>query len=180
MVRDRLPPAFPRDYDALRPSKVGILADPIARMPGFDPVVLRRTLANPIRRDGYWLALIHGRGDRRYDLDGQPAGIATGEKRAEAAQRLAAAQHRQQEQAGRVRSPRRGEAPPATGRGTAPPPGKGPAQGGTRAARTGYHRPQSRPGGPGLRAGIARRAEAPVGPGVQARIPSTRRAETHC
>jgi len=23
-------------------------------MPGFDPVVLRRTLANPTRRDGYW------------------------------------------------------------------------------------------------------------------------------
>ena len=72
-----MPRAFPRDYDARRPppaarrpSKVGILADPIARMPGSDPVVLRRTLANPTRRDGYWLALIYGRGDRRYDLDG--------------------------------------------------------------------------------------------------------------
>jgi sRNA-binding protein len=103
MLKDRFPLAFPRDYDALCPLKVGILADPIARMPGFDPVVLCRTLANPTRRDGYWLASIHGRGARRYDLDGQPAGIATGEERAEAAQRLAAAQHRQQEPAERVR-----------------------------------------------------------------------------
>jgi hypothetical protein len=49
------------------------------------------------------LALIHGRGDRRYDLDGQPAGIVTPEERAEAARLLAASTQRGQAQAVRVR-----------------------------------------------------------------------------
>jgi sRNA-binding protein len=84
-LMDRFPLAFPKDYDAIHPLKVSILANVIAPMPGFDPVLLRWALANPTRRDGYLLALIHGRGDRRYDLDGQPAGIVTPEERAEAA-----------------------------------------------------------------------------------------------
>ena len=96
--------AFPKDYDAIRPLKIGILADAIARMPGFDPVVLRRALANHTSRDGYLLALIHGRGDRRYDLDGQPAGAVTPEERAEALQRLEASTKRGQAKATRVRT----------------------------------------------------------------------------
>jgi hypothetical protein len=83
--------------------KVSILANVIAPMPGFDPVLLRRALANHTRRDGYLLALIHGRGDRRYDLDGQPAGIVTPEERAEAARLLAASTQRGQAKAARVR-----------------------------------------------------------------------------
>ena len=103
ILRDRFPLAFPKDYDAIRPLKIGILADAIARMPGFDPVVLRRALANHTSRDGYLLALIHGRGDRRYDLDGQPAGAVTPEERAEALQRLEASTQRGQAKAARVR-----------------------------------------------------------------------------
>ena len=103
ILRDRFPKAFPKDYDAIRPLKIGILADAIARMPGFDPVVLRRALANHTSRDGYLLALIHGRGDRRYDLDGQPAGAVTPEERAEALQRLEASTKRGQNKAARVR-----------------------------------------------------------------------------
>ena len=70
----RFPEAFPKDYDAIRPLKLGIHADLIARAPDLDPVLLRRALANHASRDGYLLALIHGRGDRRYDLDGHPVG----------------------------------------------------------------------------------------------------------
>ena len=84
-LMDRFPHAFPHDYDAIRPLKVGILADVIERMPDLDPVLLRRALANHTRRDGYLLALIHGRGDRRYDLDGEPVGSVTLEERVEAA-----------------------------------------------------------------------------------------------
>ena len=103
ILMDRFPLAFPQDYDAIRPLKVGILADVIARMPGFDPVLLRRALANHTRRDGYLLALLHGRGDRRYDLDGQPVGIVTPEERAEALKRLEASAKRGQDKAERVR-----------------------------------------------------------------------------
>jgi sRNA-binding protein len=103
ILRDRFPRAFPRDYDAIRPLKTGILADVIARMPGFDPGVLRRALANHTSRDGYLLALIHGRGDRRYDLDGQPVGTVTPEERAEAQKRLDASTQRGQAKAVRVR-----------------------------------------------------------------------------
>ena len=100
---DRFPHAFPQDYDAIRPLKVGILADVIARLPGCDPVLLRRALANHTRRDGYLLAVIHGQGDRRYDLDSQPAGTVTPAERAEAERILAASTRRGQAQATRVR-----------------------------------------------------------------------------
>ena len=103
MLMERFPKAFPQDYDAIRPLKVGILADVIERMPGFDPVVLRRALANHTQRDGYLLALLHHRGDRRYDLDGQPVGTVTVEERAEAARLLAASTQRGQTKAAQVR-----------------------------------------------------------------------------
>ncbi len=102
-LMDRFPHAFPHDYDAIRPLKVGILADVIERMPDLDPVLLRRALANHTRRDGYLLALIHGRGDRRYDLDGQPVGSVTPEERAEALRFLEASTQRGQAKAARVR-----------------------------------------------------------------------------
>ena len=104
MLMERFPKAFPQDYDAIRPLKVGILADVIERMPGFDPVVLRRVLANHTRRDGYLLALLHHRGDRRYDLDGQPAGLVTEAERLEAARLLEASTRRGQTKAARVRT----------------------------------------------------------------------------
>ncbi len=104
LLQERFPLAFPQHYDDLRPLKIGILADLIARLPGFDPTALRRALANHTSRDGYLLALLHGRGDRRYDLDGQPAGAVTVEERTAAAQRLVASQQRQQAKAERVRT----------------------------------------------------------------------------
>ena len=76
-LMDRFPNAFPKDYDAIRPLKLGIHADILHRWPEVDPVLLRRALANHTRRDGYLLALLHDRGDRRYDLDGQPVGTRT-------------------------------------------------------------------------------------------------------
>ena len=103
-LMDRFPRAFPQDYDAIRPLKVGILADLIQRAPDLDPVLLRRTLANHTRRDGYLLALLHHRGDRRYDLDGQPVGTVTPEERAEAARLLAASTQRGQAKAEQVRT----------------------------------------------------------------------------
>ena len=81
-LMDRFPHAFPKDYDALRPLKLGIHADVLQRWPEVDPVLLRRALANHTRRDGYLLALLHHRGDRRYDLDGQPVGTVTDADRA--------------------------------------------------------------------------------------------------
>ena len=65
--------------------------------------LLRRALANHTDRDGYRLALIHGRGDRRYDLDGQPVGTVTDADRAEAAQLLEASTQRRQAKAEHVR-----------------------------------------------------------------------------
>ena len=102
-LMDRFPHAFPKDYNALRPLKLGIHADILHRWPEVDPVLLRRALANHTRRDGYLLALLHHRGDRRYDLDGQPVGTVTPEERAEAARRLAASTHCGQAQAEQVR-----------------------------------------------------------------------------
>ena len=104
LLMDRFPKAFPKDYDAIRPLKTGIHADLIQRLPEVDPVLLRRALANHTDRDGYRLALIHGRGDRRYDLDGQPVGTVTEADRAEAARLLEASTHRGQAKAERVRA----------------------------------------------------------------------------
>ena len=103
-LMDRFPHAFPKDYDALRPLKLGIHADILHRWPEVDPVLLGRALANHTRRDGYLLALLHHRGDRRYDLDGQPVGTVTPEERAEAARLLAASTQRGQARAEQVRT----------------------------------------------------------------------------
>ena len=89
--------------DDIQSLKVGILADVIARMPGFDPVLLHRALANHTHRDGYLLALIHIRGGRCYGLDGQPVGIVTPEEPAEVTQLLAACTQRRHTKAERVR-----------------------------------------------------------------------------
>ena len=62
LLQERFPLAFPQHYDDLRPLKIGILADLIERLPGFDLTALRRALANHASRDGYLLALLHGRG----------------------------------------------------------------------------------------------------------------------
>ena len=75
----------------------------IEQMPDFDPGLLRRALANHTSQDSYLLALIHGRGDRRYDLDSQPDGSVTPEERAEAARLLIASIQRGQDKAARVR-----------------------------------------------------------------------------
>ena len=103
-LMDRFPKAFPKDYDALRPLKLGIHADILQRWPEVNPVLLRRALANHTRRDGYLLALIHHRGNRRYDLDGQPVGTVTDADRAEAARRLEVSTQRGQTQAEQVRT----------------------------------------------------------------------------
>ena len=103
-LMDRFPHAFPKDYDALRPLKLGIHADVLQRWPEVDPVLLRRALANHTSRDGYLLALLHHRGDRRYDLDGQPVGTVTDADRAEAARLLDASTQRGQTQAEQVRT----------------------------------------------------------------------------
>jgi len=103
-LQERFPLAFPKHYDNLRPLKLGILTDVITLLPDVDPTALRRVLANHTSRDGYLLALIHGRGDRRYDLNGQPTGIVTPEERAEAQKRLDASTKRGQDRAERVRT----------------------------------------------------------------------------
>ena len=103
-LMDRFPKAFPQDYDAIRPLKIGIHADVRQRWPEVDPVLLRRALANHTSRDGYLLALLHHRGDRRYDLDGQPAGTVTDADRLEAARLLEASTQRGQAKAEQVRT----------------------------------------------------------------------------
>ena len=103
-LMDRFPHAFPKDYDALRPLKLGIHVDILQRWPAVDPVLLRQALANHTRRDGYLLALLHHRGDRRYDLDGQPAGTVTEAERAEAARLLEISTQRGQTKAEQVRT----------------------------------------------------------------------------
>jgi len=103
LLIQRFPKAFPKDYDAIRPLKINVYADLITRAPDLDPILLRRALANHTQRDGYWLALIHGRGDRRYDLDGQPVGTVTPEEQAEAQKRLDTSTKRGQDKVARVR-----------------------------------------------------------------------------
>ena len=102
-LMDRFPKAFPKDYDAIQPLKIGIHADVLQRWPQVDPVLLRRALANHTSRDGYLLALLHHRGDRRYDLDGQPVGTVTDADRLEVARLLDASTQRGQAKAEQVR-----------------------------------------------------------------------------
>ena len=69
-LQERVTLAFPKNYDDFRPLKIGILTNLIIRLPDVDPTALRRALANHTNRDGYLLALIHGRGDCHCDLNG--------------------------------------------------------------------------------------------------------------
>lgn len=104
LLMERFPNAFPDNYDLIAPLKTGILADLAQRLPDVDPTLLRRALANHTGRDGYLLALIHRRGDRRYDLEGNPVGVVTPEERAAAQARLDASTQRGQAKAERVRT----------------------------------------------------------------------------
>ena len=104
LLRDRFPKAFPKDYDQIKPLKTGIHADLVRHLPEIDTTLLRRTLANHTARDGYLLALIHHRGNHRYDLHGNVAGAVTPEERAAAIQRLDASTQRGQAKAERVRT----------------------------------------------------------------------------
>ena len=106
VVQATFPRAFPKNYDDLRPLKTGILADLVARLPEIDPQMLGRVLANHTSRDGYLLALVHRRGDMRYNLDGQPVGTVTAEERAEAQKRLEHSQQRQQAKAEQLQTQR--------------------------------------------------------------------------
>lgn len=104
LLMERYPKAFPKNYDLIVPLKTGVLADLSQRLPEVDPTLLRRALANHTARDGYLLALIHHRGDRRYDLEGNPVGVVTPEERAAAQARLDASTQRGQAKAERVRT----------------------------------------------------------------------------
>jgi len=104
LLRDRFPKAFPKDYDQIKPLKTGIHADLVRHLPEIDATLLRRALANHTARDGYLLALIHHRGNHRYDLQGNVAGAVTPEERAAALQRLDASTQRGQAKAERVRT----------------------------------------------------------------------------
>ena len=104
LLMDRFPKAFPKDYDQIRPLKTGIHADLVRHLPEIDTTLLRRTLANHTARDGYLLALIHHRGNHRYDLHGNAVGTVTPEERADAIRRLDASTQRGQATAERVRT----------------------------------------------------------------------------
>ena len=95
---ERFPAAFPKDYDAIRPLKIGIGADLFLRLGGtVDKKLLNCVVANQTCRDGYLLAVLHG--DVRIDLNGNPAGTISEEAKAKAAQHLAASVQRQQARA---------------------------------------------------------------------------------
>lgn len=109
LLMDWFPKAFPKDYDQIKPLKVGIHADLVRGLPEIDAALLRRALANHTARDGYLLALIHHRGNHRYDLQGNVAGAVTPEERAEAIRRLETSTQRGQAKAERVRTHRERE-----------------------------------------------------------------------
>jgi len=58
LLQERFPLVFPKNCDDLRPLKIGIHADLIARLPDVDPP----GAGQPYGRDGYLLALICGWG----------------------------------------------------------------------------------------------------------------------
>ncbi len=107
LLMDRFPKAFPKDYDAILPLKLGIEADILLRLAEagepVDPDLLRQVLANHTGRAGYLLALIHRRDGRRFDLDGNPAGEVDALARSEAVRLLGEHQQRQQEASARHR-----------------------------------------------------------------------------
>jgi len=110
LLMDRFPKAFPKDYDAILPLKLGIEADILLRLAeageSVDPDLLRRVLANHVGRAGYLLALLHRPDGLRYDLDGRPAGVIDALARAEATRLLSEHQQRQQDAATRHRQHR--------------------------------------------------------------------------
>ena len=94
-LMERFPAAFPKDYDAIRPLKIGILADLLTRLGDtVDRKLLNCAVANQTSRDGYLLAVLHG--DVRIDLNGNPAGTISEDAKARARQRLAESVQRQQ------------------------------------------------------------------------------------
>ncbi|HYQ92339.1 MAG TPA: ProQ/FinO family protein [Candidatus Competibacteraceae bacterium] len=94
-LMERFPAAFPKDYDAIQPLKIGILADLLTRLGDtVDRKLLNCAVANQTSRDGYLLAVLHG--DVRIDLNGNPAGTISEDAKARARQRLAASVQRQQ------------------------------------------------------------------------------------
>ena len=98
LLMERFPTAFPKDYDAIRPLKIGIAADLLLRLGDtVDRKLLNSVLANQTSRDGYLLAVLHG--DVRIDLNGNPAGTISEDAKARAAQHLAASVQRQQTRA---------------------------------------------------------------------------------
>jgi ProP effector len=105
LLMQRFPKAFPRDYDRIIPLEVDIVEDLVERLgDSVDRTLLKRVLANHTDRAGYLLAILHHRGDRRYDLDGQPVGVVDEAARAEAAKQLDALQARQKAQSERYRA----------------------------------------------------------------------------
>lgn len=98
-LMERFPKAFPKDYDAILPLKLGIEADILMRLAEVgEPVdsdLVRRVLANHVGRAGYLLVLIHRRDGWRYDLDGKPAGEVDALARSEAVRLLGEHQKRQ-------------------------------------------------------------------------------------
>jgi sRNA-binding protein len=107
LLMERFPKAFPKDYDAILPLKLGIEADILMRLAEVsepvDPNRLHRVLANHVGRAGYLLALIHRRDGRRYDLDGNPAGEVDALARSEAVRLLSEHQKRQRDASTRHR-----------------------------------------------------------------------------
>ena len=98
LLRERFPAAFPQDYKAIKPLKIGITADLLLRLGDtVDRKLLNCAVANQTSRDGYQLALLHS--DVRIDLNGNPAGTISEDARARARQRLAASVQRQQARA---------------------------------------------------------------------------------
>lgn len=104
LLMERFPKAFPKDYDQLIPLKTGIYTDLVERLPEVNATLLRRALANHTSRHGYLLALIHHKGDGRYNVDGVAVGTVTPEERAHATQHLAAATERGQAKAQNIRT----------------------------------------------------------------------------
>jgi len=110
LLMQRFPKAFPRNYDRIIPLKIDIDADIIERLgDDIDRTLLKRVLANHTERAGYLLAILHHRGDQRYDLDGNPVGLVDDAARAEAAQKLAVIQERQKAQSTRYREHKKRE-----------------------------------------------------------------------
>lgn len=94
-LTERFPIAFPKDYKAISPLKLGIYDDLCNALgEGIDKAVVKKVIENQTGRDGYLLALI--RQDQRIDLQGQLAGVISAEAKAMAQKRIEASQRRQQ------------------------------------------------------------------------------------